>query len=127
MLDKAVVCVFCMILILSITMISFDLSASVIRKITFDNICRDALHRIDLEGGMSEEVQDLLSDKLNAAGFSDVLIIAPEYVQYGDPIEFIVEAWADAFFKTSEGSGTGKRKYGYEKSVVSRRIHNNAF
>ena len=127
MLDKAIVVIFCMILILSAGLASFEIIFTIVQKTSFDNTCRNALLEIDMKGGLENDTKNTLIRKLTICGFSGILVEAPKNIQYGDIITLTVSAKHSAAFSNLSGIFMHERVFGYENSIISRKIHNDAF
>ncbi len=127
MLDKAIVTVFCMLILISLAVFAFDLTFSAIQKISFDHICRNTLYRLDMAGGMTEEIEQDLLDALEAKGFVDIFIHAPAHVQYADKINLTVIAKSTGNISAFWVEIMGEKTFAYKHTVISRKIHNDAF
>ncbi|MHB1452487.1 MAG: hypothetical protein ACYCYM_00825 [Saccharofermentanales bacterium] len=128
MLDKAIVTVFSIILIIALCVNVIGMILVVAQKINFDNICKNALFQIDIDGGLSEQNRQDLISRLTRSGFDDIVIEGPEAVQYGDWIYFSVKVR----IKTQNWNGlfqlnTEYAEITYERQIISRKIHNSAY
>ncbi len=127
MLDKAIISVFCIVLILTICIVSFEMIFTVVLKVNFDNQCRNTLIRIDMDGGLKNSVREILIGNLRSSGFVDIDIEAPDEVGYGETIDFNVYARHSELIGGFFGMMFRTGRFGYENSVTSRKIHNDAF
>lgn len=127
MLDKAIVVIFCIILILTVSLVSFEMVFTIVQKTSFDNACRNALLEIDMKGGLENDTRETLAAKLADCGFWNILIEAPSNISYGNIITLTVTAKHSVTFSDLLGILMNERVFGYENSVISRKVHNGAF
>lgn len=128
MIDKAIVSVFCMAFLIVIFLCIMGMMLSFIQKVDFDQSCRTALLEMDLEGGLTDEKRLELKSNLECSGFLNVVIEAPEEVQYGEWITLNVDAstqtmWWNNLIQRKEGM----LYFSYNQKIVSRKIHNFAY
>ena len=127
MIDKALVSVMCIIVFISIVVTMTGIAGDIIKKAEFDNICRAALYEIDLNGGMTIEIFNDLNRRLGDKNFYDIEITGDAMVQYGDKINFIVNAKSESMISSTLYYDGGREIiFAYEKEFVSRKIHNMA-
>lgn len=128
MIDKAIVFVASMVLMILIFINIIGMMLSFVQKMNFDQICRSELMGIDLAGGLTEDKEQEFCTSLERAGYRDILVEAPEEVQYGDWIILKVCAgipknrWSNLFKKEE-----AMFYFSYERKIVSRNIHNMAY
>jgi hypothetical protein len=128
MLDKAIVSVVCILVLFAVLVSMLGMMTQILKKHEFDRICRATLHEIDLAGGMSMKTKEGLLDKLESAGMIVYVIQAPEEVQYGDRIRFLVVAGLSVKQIVSLMESEERILYfSYEREIISRKIHNEAF
>lgn len=127
MYDKAIVSVFSVVLILSVSLLSFGMLLLIIEKVSFDSACRNALFKIDIDGGLQEDTRNELIQDLESCGFTNIEVDAPEEIEYGQLIDFHVTAQHELNDDAFISSILENSSFTYESSVISRRIHNNAF
>ncbi|MHB8964328.1 MAG: hypothetical protein ACYC5K_14385 [Saccharofermentanales bacterium] len=128
MIDKAIVTVFSVILIIALCVNIIGMILAIVLKINFDNICRNALFQIDIDGGLTEQTRKDLEFRLDQSGFDEIVIDGPDAVQYGDWIYFTVHAqiriknWNSLFHTSTENT-----EFTYARQIISRKIHNAAY
>ena len=99
-----------------------------VKKIDFDQDCRNTLLEMDLSGGLTELKKQELRETLEESGYLNVFIEASGEVQYGDWIALRVNAairttlWNN-LFQDEEGM----LYFSYDQKIVSRKIHNMAY
>ena len=128
MIDKAIVSVLSMVFLLVLFFNIIGMMLSFIQKINFDQECRSMLFEMDLYGGLTDEKRQELRADLESAGYKNVIIEAPEEVQYGEWITLKVEASIQTmgridFFQKEEGM----LYFSYDRKIISRKIHNMAY
>jgi len=128
MIDKAIVSAISMVFLLILFLSMMGMMLTFVKKIDFDQACRNTLLEIDLAGGLSEAKRQELNDSLEQSGYLDISIEAPGEVQYGEWISLRVNAalpttlWSN-LFQDEEGM----LYFSYGQKIVSRKIHNMAY
>lgn len=89
----------------------------------FNELCRIALIRMEVTGGLTSEIEDDLSKGLSALNLTDVSIDGTDHAKYGESIRLQVLA----NIKTREIVSLFQRAWmdrtiSYDKTSVSRRI-----
>ena len=125
MIDKAIVSVMCIIVFVAVLVTMTGFAADIIRKIEFDNMCREAMYEIDLNGGLSIEIYDNLKSKLVKRDFYEIEITGGFMVAYGEKINFNVLAKSRTFAgNISQINDRREVVFVYDREFVSRKIHN---
>lgn len=125
MIDKAIVSVMCIVIFIAVPVTMTGFASDIIKKIEFDNLCRNALHEIDLNGGISITIQEDLKRKLIERKFHGIEITGGFMVQYGGKINFSVTAKSDsALGNMIYFNGGRELVFLYDKEIISRKIHN---
>lgn len=128
MIDKAIVSAISMVFLLILFLSMMGMMLTFVKKIGFDQACRNTLLEMDLAGGLSEAKRQELNDSLEQSGYLDISIEAPGEVQYGEWISLRVNAtlpttlWSN-LFQDEEGM----LYFSYGQKIVSRKIHNMAY
>lgn len=128
MIDKAIVSAISMVFLLILFLSMMGMMLTFVKKIDFDQACRNTLLEMDLAGGLSEVKRQELNDSLEQSGYLDISIEAPGEVQYGEWISLKVNAmipttlWSN-LFQDEEGM----LYFSYGQKIVSRKIHNMAY
>ena len=128
MMDKAIVSVISMVFLLILSLSILSMMLAFVEKNDFDQVCRNALYEMDLDGGLSGTKRQELEDSLEQSGYSDVCIEAPDVVQYGEWIPLKVNATfqmtlLNNLFQNEEGM----LYFSYSQKIISRKIHNEAY
>ncbi|MHB1485165.1 MAG: hypothetical protein ACYCYI_10930 [Saccharofermentanales bacterium] len=128
MLDKAIVSIMCIIFLIMIFISMMGMMLTFVQKIDFDQTCRTALYEMDLSGGLTDVKRQELYTILTDNGFQNVSIAAPAEVQYGSIINLRVFAtrrvgMINYLLQREEKTIDFK----YDRSIVSRKIHNMAY
>lgn len=125
MLDKAMVSVFSLFMILTVIVASCSIISDLSRKIVFDELSREALLRMDMHGGMNEEISESLRSGLEKLNFKDIQITGTGNSAYGENLFLAVTASFESSRITSLFGGEKKKtEIIYERQIISRRIHN---
>lgn len=77
--------------ILFVSMVEFFLPVSA--KFEMNTICRKILLKMELEGGITPDMQNELEAALYERGFRDVMVDGTENAKYGNEIFLYVEAY----------------------------------
>jgi len=110
-------------IVLFISLVEFFLPISA--KSDMDAICRKALLKMELNGGMTKEEKDNLTNALREKGFDAITIESSENVKYGEEISLYVEAYysysklTNMFLRENLG-----QRMVYSRKSLSRRILN---
>ena len=128
MLDKAIVSIMCIIFLIIIFVSMISMMSTIVQKIDFDQTCRTALYEMDLSGGLTDAKRQELYTILTSSGFQNVTIDAPSQIQYGN----IITLKVSAFIRIKLMNGMFIREeriinFSYDRSIVSRKIHNMAY
>ncbi len=127
-MDKAIVSVISMVFLLFLSLSILSMMLAFIEKNDFDQVCRNALYEMDLDGGLSGDKRQELEDSLEQSGYSDIWIEAPEEVQYGEWIRLKVNAtFQMTVLKNLFQNEEGMLYFSYNQKIISRRIHNEAY
>lgn len=122
---KAVVFVimFVFMIILLVYMVEFLPPLSV--KSDMNTCCRNALLRMEVQGGMSEAVYNELEDSLKAMGLDNIVIHGTMGAKQGEEISLRVEAdYAYSRFKSLFSRESVTQKMVYSKASISRKVIN---
>lgn len=128
MLDRAIISIMCMLFLILLLVFMVGMVITITQKIEFDQFCRASLYEMDLAGGMTDPMRIKLNSDLCAAGYLNVKITAPLQVQYGNWMKLTVSAdvpgrnWISLFHPVE-----GTVHFTYDRSIVSRKIHNMAY
>ncbi len=128
MLDKALVSIMTTIIILIIFVSMMGMMLSIIQKIEFNLDCKATLYEMDMTGGLTFASRQKLEDKLIESGCVNIIINAPQQVQYGEWMTLTVSCnvksyqWTNTFQKEE-----GMLYFSYNRKIISRKIHNMAY
>lgn len=112
------------VLIISLLIFMTEVFLPINAKIEFDGICRGAIIKMEINGGINGEIKEKLLGKLGDK-YQDVTVEATENAKYGTDITLRVKAK----YRYNGLSGLFLRKENildicYEKTTVSRRVIN---
>jgi hypothetical protein len=129
LLDKAIVTVFCLILMMVMCIQLVGMMSTVVSKINFDHACKNTLFQIDLDGGLTEENRQNLILRLTGSGYTNITVQGPSAVQYGEWISFRVTASSPIRSWNGFLSDENRRdmEFVYDQRILSRKIHNDAY
>jgi len=94
-------------------------------KIDFNDYCRQALIKIENNGGLNDDIKDSLISNLNKRGFENIQVICDSDVKKGNEINLKVYAeyerkhFVDLFKRDNITDS-----YSYNKMTISRKVVN---
>lgn len=122
---KALVLVFCIILMFILTVYCIELFIPLKLKIDFNDCCRQALIKAENNGGLTDEIRESLNDSLKNIGFENVQIICDSDVKKGDEINLKVYAeYERKKFEDLFNRENITDQYYYNKTTISRKVVN---
>jgi hypothetical protein len=109
------------LLLLTVFMVELTVPLSVYSD--FNELCRIALIRMEVNGGMTADIENDLFERLRELNLTDIRIEGTEHAKYGDYIRLQVSAATRNRIMTSLFRREIRYRYfSYDKTSVSRRI-----
>ena len=122
---KALVFGITLTLLVAIFVVMVEMFIPLSAKIEFDSICRRAILKMEIEGGLTDTVKEELLSALSEKGFTNVVIQGTRNAKYGEEISLVVTGEYKYSMMTnlfSREDFTGSFKY--DRVTISRKVIN---
>lgn len=123
--SKALVFGFAIMLLVAILVYMVEVFLPVSVKIDFNTICRAALLKMEIAGGMTDAIEDELMSYLYDVGFEIVVVEGTENAKFGHEINL----WVEGEYTCSKLQNIFSReeitqRLVYNKTTISRKVLN---
>lgn len=125
MTAKALIFAITLVILSLVLVFMVELFIPLSAKIEFDSVCRKTILKMELEGGINENIEEELLHELNLKGFTNLLVEGASSVKYGQDISLKVEG--DYNYSSLISLFTREnlnRKIAYDRTTISRKVIN---